>query len=222
LNFLLAITDDKELSVYNSASFNKKDNWVSSGHNAIMLARWISDTRILAGYATPGELLFFSLGNPKPIGRITPPGLAECWIKDFDFSSDRNFAYCGTHSITKMVFKVAVHKSKDDNQFKWNHQYHEGSVESVRLSPDQTLVLSGDNRRTLLLSSSKDGSFFGKYTGLSDMVKGLIWFPNSLRILVCTYKGIAFFDTVGTKRVSLKKITEIGIMKNCGLRPFTG
>lgn len=64
----------------------------------------------MAGFAKPGELLIFTLANLKPIELIAPLGLSECWIKDFDFSRNKKFAFCGTHSISKIVFKLDLKK----------------------------------------------------------------------------------------------------------------
>lgn len=60
-NFLVSITGDKELIIYDSSLFIRKDQWTYPKYDAIMLARWISNTRILAGYAKPGELMVFAL-----------------------------------------------------------------------------------------------------------------------------------------------------------------
>jgi WD40 repeat protein len=180
--------------------------WSTPSYKAIMAARWIDNKSILAGYAQPGEMLVFSLGIPDPTARYALPQLADCWIKDFDISKTKQFAYCSTHSVARMVFKMSFILT--NNPVMWRHQKHKDSINTVRLSPDQSYVLSGENNKTLVLTNATTGSVLNIYDTLSEAVKGIIWFHESRRVLICTFKELVLLKVQGKKENFLKKRTE--------------
>ena len=223
--FLVTICDDKELYVFGTEDFEQRDQWTRNESNGIMKARWIDDDRILAAFHTPGDLLLYRLGAKNPLMKFAPADLKSCAIKDLDISQDKNYAFCGSGSTTKLVFKIRINASNDT--MAWRHKEHEDFIKSVRLSHDQKFVLSSAGDTKVILASAADGLILSTFSGFTrQYVYGLLWCPNDKAAFAISGNELVLLqvaeDGKELKKIGEIKKEELGLEWVYGLNGFFG
>lgn len=182
---MTVITNEKEVSVFDSNSLKKRQKWKRENCIAVGRARWVDDQRILAGFNKPGDLCIYLIGNKNPILRFDPHDAASSWINDIEISKNGQFAYCGTWAPT-LVFKIEL---KENPKTKWKHIEHTKILRTIRLCENERFLLSGGDDKKAELPSADNGVALATYK-FTGWVTGILWIPWSQKALICSWNEL--------------------------------
>lgn len=179
-NFLVFSKWSMSLFIFDSKSLKMKKKITNECADFIQQAKWVSETEVLVGYWSPGELLLYRLERNKPVKRfISVETTRAIGIKDFDFSECRKFAYCGNSS--GVLYKISIKKEKD-NLF-WTHSTN-GSFTAVRAAQNKRFICVSNFGKELLLISEKDGTRLFKFEEFSsERILGVVLCPEEKMLL---------------------------------------
>lgn len=206
--FLLSISSEKRLMVFESSDFEKKEDWVLEGHKGIERARWIDENKILASFGFPGELVLFKLGTSQPVSRINPMETVDCAINDFDLSENKREAFCGSDSNSHLVFKVVIGES--DKFVLWKHNAHKAKVYTVRVSENEKHILSSGRDHRVILASALSGGILSVFKDFShSAVYGVVWCPGDYGAVCWSGHEIVLLGVNQSGESALKQVDRI-------------
>lgn len=152
---LLVVTPyRKSFVVFHKKPFRLLFKWESAIQlEKMMLAKWVDNCRVLAGFSWPGDIKMFRIGQKSPLFVWSFPFLELTKIIDFDFSLKRNHAVFSTTNNT--VFKMNIQKLH--SKANWAVKAKGTWPTFVKVSESGLLVLLVSKKLRVTLLSEKRG-----------------------------------------------------------------
>lgn len=224
-HLLVSICVSKKLQVLNVDGLSEKPDcsWEKAETQSIQKARWMSDDTILAAYKAPGKLVAFKLGRKEPLFEISVEDTRKVAIRDFDFTLDKKEAFCASEN--KFVFRVEI--KQGNSSIKWKHSQHTANINTVRLSPNGRLLLSGADDQKIVMANPEDGSILAHFGGFTESIDAILWHPSSQLVFASSESQLVSMKIDTKEKTTLELLEEkkneaFGNFKIYGLNGYWG